>query len=48
MNVETRRNIHQTSRQDVVNDVVCDVNEATTVDFGQWDWHPEEDDVTPE
>ncbi|WP_157108622.1 DUF1906 domain-containing protein [Aldersonia kunmingensis] len=47
-NVETRRNIHQTLRQVVVNGVQCDVNEAITVDFGQWDWHPEEDDLTPE
>lgn len=48
-NVETRRNIHQTLRQQVVGGVVCDVNEAETTDFGQWDYFvQEEPDVTPE
>ncbi len=46
-NVETRRNIHQTLRQPVVNGVVCDLNVAETTDFGQWDF-AEEADVTPE
>ncbi|MEU8896301.1 glycoside hydrolase domain-containing protein [Nocardia sp. NPDC048505] len=46
-NVESRRNIHQTLRQVVVNGVVCDVNVAETDDFGQWDFL-QEDDVTPE
>ncbi|WP_330250418.1 DUF1906 domain-containing protein [Nocardia sp. NBC_00565] len=46
--VETRRNIHQTLRQVVVNGVLCDVNEAETTDFGQWDFVQEEPDVTPE
>ncbi|MFE9325205.1 glycoside hydrolase domain-containing protein [Nocardia sp. NPDC052278] len=47
-NVETRRNIHQTLRQVVVGGVICDVNEAETIDFGQWDFVQEEPDVTPE
>ncbi|MEV0297239.1 DUF1906 domain-containing protein [Nocardia sp. NPDC050710] len=47
-NVETRRNIFQTGRQVLVGGVVCDVNEAETVDFGQWDFVQEEPDVTPE
>ncbi|MEV6430920.1 DUF1906 domain-containing protein [Nocardia sp. NPDC051463] len=47
-NVETRRNIHQTLRQVVVGGVLCDVNEAETEDFGQWDFLQEEPDVTPE
>lgn len=47
-NVETRRNLHQTVRQVVVNGVLCDVNEAETIDFGQWDFVREEPDVTPE
>ncbi|WP_433659397.1 glycoside hydrolase domain-containing protein [Nocardia sp. CA-128927] len=48
-NVETRRNMHQTLRQQVVGGVVCDVNEAETTDFGQWDFFAQEDtDVTPE
>ncbi|MGY4102996.1 glycoside hydrolase domain-containing protein [Nocardia sp. R16R-3T] len=47
-NVQTRRNIHQTLRQVVVNGVLCDVNESETIDFGQWDFVQEEPDVTPE
>ncbi|WP_167465301.1 DUF1906 domain-containing protein [Nocardia brasiliensis] len=48
-NVETRRNIHQTSRQQIVGGVLCDVNVAETTDFGQWDYSVQEDgDVTPE
>ncbi|GAB2644796.1 hypothetical protein GCM10027088_21980 [Nocardia goodfellowii] len=47
-NVESRRNIHQTLRQQVVGGVECDVNVAETVDFGQWDFVQEEPDVTPE
>ncbi|MFI2474110.1 glycoside hydrolase domain-containing protein [Nocardia xishanensis] len=47
-NVETRRNIHQTLRQVRVNGVLCDVNVAETVDFGQWDFVQEEPDMTPE
>ncbi|KZM70595.1 DUF1906 domain-containing protein [Nocardia terpenica] len=35
--VETRRQLHQTTRQVTVNGVVCDVDEAETADFGQWD-----------
>ncbi|MFE9578619.1 glycoside hydrolase domain-containing protein [Nocardia sp. NPDC006044] len=47
--VEARRNLHQTLRQQVVGGVVCDVNEAGTTDFGQWDFFAQEDaDVTPE
>ncbi|WP_280270095.1 DUF1906 domain-containing protein [Nocardia wallacei] len=45
-NVETRRQLHQTTRQVVVGGVVCDVNEAEAEDFGQWD--QEGPDVTPE
>ena len=49
-NVEFRRNLHQLVRQVVVGGVACDVNEAFTADFGQWDYYPtqEEPDVTPE
>ncbi|WP_069161646.1 DUF1906 domain-containing protein [Nocardia altamirensis] len=48
-NIETRRNIHQTLRQQTVGGVVCDVNVAETTDFGQWDFFAQEDaDVTPE
>jgi hypothetical protein len=49
-NVEFRRNLHQFVRQVVVGGVSCDVNEAFTADFGQWDYYPtqEEPDVTPE
>lgn len=48
-NVEARRSLHQTLRQQVVGGVVCDVNEAGTPDFGQWDFFAQEDaDVTPE
>ncbi|MGW4090837.1 glycoside hydrolase domain-containing protein [Nocardia sp. NPDC004750] len=48
-NVETRRAIHQTRRQVTVGGVRCDVNEAETIDFGQWDFvEREEPDVTPE
>ncbi|WP_052280978.1 DUF1906 domain-containing protein [Nocardia vulneris] len=46
--VETRRNIHQTARQQIVGGVVCDVNVAETTDFGQWDSGQEGGDVTPE
>lgn len=47
--VEPRRSIHQTLRQQLVGGVVCDVNEAETTDFGQWDFFVQEDaDVTPE
>ncbi len=48
-NREPRRNLHQRIRQVVVGGVSCDVNEALTTDFGQWDWvEKEEDDMTPE
>ncbi|WP_433199055.1 glycoside hydrolase domain-containing protein [Nocardia sp. CA-107356] len=47
-NVEARRNIYQTSQQVIVGGVRCDVNEAGTMDFGQWDFVQEEPDVTPE
>ena len=48
-NVESRRNLHQFVGTVQVGGVDCDVNEALTDDFGQWDYPPsEEDDVTPE
>lgn len=47
-NLEPRRNILQTGRQVEINGVVCDVNVAETIDFGQWDFVEEESDLTPE
>ncbi|KAA0023323.1 DUF1906 domain-containing protein [Antrihabitans cavernicola] len=56
-NVETGRNLHQFARTVRVGGVDCDVNEALTEDFGQWDFQrdqqptepaPEELDLTPE
>ncbi|MFH5206795.1 DUF1906 domain-containing protein [Antrihabitans spumae] len=56
-NVETRRNMHQRIGTVYVGGVACDVNEAFTADFGQWDYlgdqqgnpnPPKETDVTPE
>ncbi|WP_082875654.1 DUF1906 domain-containing protein [Nocardia pseudobrasiliensis] len=48
-NVEYRRQLFQNGQQVLVAGVVCDVNEAETEDFGQWDFiDGEEPDVTPE
>ncbi|MCM6775160.1 DUF1906 domain-containing protein [Nocardia sp. CDC159] len=48
-NRDPRRQLFQTGQQVLVGGVVCDVNEALTEDFGQWDFIEEEgSDVTPE
>ncbi|MFI5780557.1 DUF1906 domain-containing protein [Nocardia sp. NPDC051570] len=47
--VEQRRQLSQTGGQVLVAGVVCDVNEAETEDFGQWDFiEGKEPDVTGE
>ena len=48
-NLEPRRNLYQRIGTVYVGGVACDVNEAHTADFGQWDYTAQEEpDVTPE
>ncbi|MCU1641892.1 MAG: hypothetical protein JWN03_2167 [Nocardia sp.] len=47
-NREPRAQLLQTGAQVTVADVQCDVNETDHMDFGQWDFEPEEQDLTPE
>ncbi|WP_067533457.1 DUF1906 domain-containing protein [Nocardia crassostreae] len=47
-NRDPRLHILQTTRQVMVDGVVCDVNESDRIDFGQWDFQSEEQDMTPE
>ncbi|MGV9412575.1 DUF1906 domain-containing protein [Nocardia sp. NPDC003693] len=47
-NREPRAQLLQTGEQVYVNGVQCDVNETDRIDFGQWDFEQEEQDLTPE
>lgn len=47
-NREPRAQLFQTGRQVIVDGVECDVNETDRIDFGQWDFEQEEQDLTPE